>query len=34
MVTFAYNIQPWAWEYLKEHPEVLEPGSLPDHGNV
>jgi hypothetical protein len=21
---FAYNIQPWAWSYLKQHPEVLE----------
>ena len=21
---FAYNIQPWAWEYLKRHPEALE----------
>jgi membrane protein implicated in regulation of membrane protease activity len=20
---FAYNIQPWAWRYLKEHPTVL-----------
>jgi Super-infection exclusion protein B len=20
---FAYNIQPWAWEYLREHPELL-----------
>lgn len=22
--TFPFNIQPWAWEYLKEHPECLE----------
>ena len=22
---FAYNIQPWAWDYLREHPELLEP---------
>ena len=21
----AYNIQPWAWEYLKQHPELFEP---------
>ncbi|PJY96155.1 superinfection exclusion B family protein [Pseudomonas donghuensis] len=21
--TFPYNIQPWAWEYLHKHPEVL-----------
>ena len=21
---FAYNIQPWAWDYLKKHPELLE----------
>lgn len=21
---FPYNIQPWAWEYLKEHPELLK----------
>jgi Super-infection exclusion protein B len=21
--SFAYNIQPWAWDYLKEHPELL-----------
>ena len=20
---FAYNIQPWAWVYLKKHPELL-----------
>ena len=20
---FAFNIQPWAWEYLNEHPELL-----------
>jgi hypothetical protein len=20
---FAYNIQPWAWDYLREHPEIL-----------
>jgi hypothetical protein len=22
--TFPYNIQPWAWRYLLDHPEVLE----------
>jgi hypothetical protein len=22
--TFAYNIQPWAWEYLNSHPNLLE----------
>jgi hypothetical protein len=21
----AYNIQPWAWDYLREHPELLYP---------
>jgi len=21
---FAYNIQQWAWEYLKRHPELLK----------
>lgn len=21
---FDYNIQPWAWDYLRRHPEVLE----------
>ena len=21
---FPYNIQPWAWDYLREHPELLE----------
>ena len=21
---FAYNIQPWAWNYLREHPELLK----------
>lgn len=21
---FDYNIQPWAWEYLRKHPEALE----------
>jgi hypothetical protein len=31
---FPYNIQPGAWEYLNDHPEVLEPASLPDHGDV
>jgi len=32
---FAYNIQPWAWDYLNKHPELLEPTpSLPDHDNV
>jgi hypothetical protein len=31
---FAYNIQPWAWEYLNKHPELLEPASPPpDHGD-
>lgn len=22
-VNFAYNIQPWAWDYLKKHPETV-----------
>lgn len=22
---FAYNLQPWAWKYLREHPEMLLP---------
>lgn len=22
---FAYNLQPWAWEELNKHPELLEP---------
>ena len=22
---FAHNIQPWAWEYLNKHPEILAP---------
>jgi hypothetical protein len=22
---FPYNIQPWAWKYLNEHPELLDP---------
>jgi len=31
---FAYNIQPWAWEYLNDHPEVLDPTfEQPDHGD-
>jgi len=31
---FPYNIQPWAWEYLNEHPELLEPASPPpDHSD-
>lgn len=21
---FPYNIQPWAWEYLNQHPDLLE----------
>lgn len=21
---FPYNVQPWAWDYLKKHPELLE----------
>jgi Super-infection exclusion protein B len=21
--TFPFNIQPWAWDYLNEHPELL-----------
>ena len=25
LTIFAYNIQPWAWDYLREHPELLEP---------
>jgi hypothetical protein len=24
LTTVAYNIQPWAWDYLREHPELLE----------
>ena len=33
--SFAYNIRPWAWECLNEHPELLGPmSSLPDHGDV
>lgn len=23
MTRFAFNIQPWAWEYLHEHPEAI-----------
>ncbi len=23
--SFAFNIQPWAWDHLQEHPELLEP---------
>jgi hypothetical protein len=22
---FAYNVQPWIWDYLNQHPEILEP---------
>ncbi len=22
--TFAYNLQPWAWEYLNSHPRLLD----------
>lgn len=25
LTAFAYNIQPWAWDYLNEHPELLDP---------
>jgi len=31
---FAYNIQPWAWEYLNKHPEVLQPASPTENGDV
>lgn len=24
---FAYNIQPWAWEHLRKHPELLDDNS-------
>ena len=24
LTIFAYNIRPWAWDYLREHPELLE----------
>jgi len=24
VMAFAHNIQPWAWDYLNEHPEVFE----------
>ena len=24
VAAFAHNIQPWAWEYLNEHPELLD----------
>lgn len=24
MMSWAYNIQPWAWEYLNSHPELLK----------
>lgn len=31
--TFAHNIQPWAWDYLNEHPELVmekdEPSEIP-----
>ena len=23
-MSFSFNLQPWAWKYLDEHPEVLE----------
>jgi len=23
-ISFAYNIQPWAWDQLREHPELVE----------
>jgi len=26
---FAYNIQPWAWEYLNQHPELLSGPDVP-----
>ena len=22
-MAFAHNIQPWAWEYLNDHPEIV-----------
>jgi len=25
MMAFAYNIQPWAWDYLNEHRDLLDP---------
>jgi hypothetical protein len=28
---FAYNIQPWAWDYLKLHPQLLGDVSGPRH---
>lgn len=27
---FAYNIQPWAWNYLNEHRDLLMPREAPD----
>jgi hypothetical protein len=24
-LAFAYNLQPWAWDYLTAHPDLLEP---------
>ena len=29
---FAFNMTPWAWKYLKEHPDILEP-ELSNHRN-
>ncbi|MBI3319988.1 MAG: superinfection exclusion B family protein [Candidatus Omnitrophica bacterium] len=26
---FAYNIQPWAWEYLNRHPDLLSGPDVP-----
>ena len=34
MMFFPYNMQPWAWEYIQAHPEVLSPVTLkPDDGS-
>ena len=24
LTTFAFNVQPWAWDYLRAHRELLE----------
>ena len=29
---FSFNIQPWAWDYLKAHPELLADAPPPDMG--
>lgn len=33
---FAFNIQPWAWDYLRKHPELIVDESLPtdDDGKI